>query len=120
MSAAIDCSTAQHYLWGGDCEGWHLLKAAGLSVIEERMPPGRAEARHLHQRAQQFFYVLDGEVKLEVDGITHRLGPRQGIAVAPGCPHQLFNDGPGDARFLVISSPPSHGDREPAPATALA
>jgi hypothetical protein len=28
--------------------------------------------------------------------------------------HQVFNRGREDARFLVISQPPSHGDREPA------
>ena len=35
--------TAEHYKWGGaggaDCDGWHLVKTAELSVIEELMPP---------------------------------------------------------------------------------
>jgi len=120
MSQPVDRSTAEHYLWGGDCEGWHLLKAAGLSVIEERMPPGRAETRHAHSKAQQFFYVLSGVATLEVDGVEHVLMPQQGLAVSPGTPHQLFNYGPEELRFLVISSPPSHGDREPCPLTLLA
>ncbi|HRE18150.1 MAG TPA: cupin domain-containing protein [Rhodocyclaceae bacterium] len=120
MSQPIDRNTAEHYTWGGDCDGWHLLKAAGLSVIEERMPPGRAETRHAHSKAQQFFYVLSGVATLEVDGIEHAIAPQQGLAVTPGTPHQLFNHGPEELRFLVISSPPSHGDREPCPLTALA
>lgn len=120
MSQPIDRSTAEHYVWGGDSDGWHLLKSAGLSVIEERMSPGRAETRHVHLKAQQFFYVLSGLATLEVDGIEHDLLPHQGLAVAPGTPHQLLNRGSEDLHFLVISSPPSHGDRAPCPATMLA
>ena len=51
-------ANARHYLWGGACDGWHLLAGDDLSVIEERMPPGTAEQRHSHVRARQFFYVL--------------------------------------------------------------
>lgn len=119
MSQPIDRSTAEHYVWGGDCDGWHLLKSSGLSVIEERMPPDRAETRHIHTKAHQFFYVLDGSATLEVDGSVFQLASQQGISVAPGTPHQLSNHGPEELRFLVISSPPSHGDREPCPLTAL-
>ena len=40
----IDRGTAEHYTWGDGCDGWHLVKGADLSVIQERMPPGaRAE-----------------------------------------------------------------------------
>lgn len=54
----ISKDTAEHYTWGGNCDGWHLVKNAELSIIEERMPSGTAEVRHFHQRAQQFFYIL--------------------------------------------------------------
>lgn len=46
---------AEHYIWGDHCDGWHLLKTERLSVIQERMPPGTAEQRHYHERAQQLF-----------------------------------------------------------------
>lgn len=105
----IDRDSAGHYRWGGDCDGWHLLKGPGLSVIEERVPPGRGESRHYHRHAQQFFNVLSGAAELEVDGATHRLGPGQGLAVAAGLPHSLRNAGEADVRFLVASSPPSQG-----------
>jgi len=26
---------AEHYRWGNDCDGWHLVKDGSLSVIEE-------------------------------------------------------------------------------------
>ena len=101
----------QHYGWGEGCEGWHLVRAQNLSVIEERMPPGSHEARHRHAAARQFFYVLAGVLTMEVDGTRHRLAARTGIEIAPGVAHQAINDGETDAEFLVISEPPSHGDR---------
>lgn len=51
---AIDRSSADHYVWGGVNDGWHLAKQPGLSVIEERIAPGASEIRHYHRRARQF------------------------------------------------------------------
>jgi len=102
---------AEHYTWGSDCDGWHLLKTPGLSVIQERVPPGRREVRHYHARAQQFFYVLAGTATLEVAGEVLEIGPRHGCAVPAKVPHQLGNQGKDDLEFLVISAPASHGDR---------
>jgi len=113
MKKPVSTNNSEHYTWGGDCDGWHLLRLPTASVIQERMPPGRAETRHVHQRAQQFFFVLSGQVTLEVDGEALRLRKRQGCYVAAGLPHSLRNEGRGAAEFLVISVPPSHGDRSP-------
>lgn len=107
----IERRNAEHYVWGGRCEGWHLLKTEGLSVIEERIPPGGSESRHHHARAGQFFYVLAGVLSFEIDGREFDLTPRQGIEISPTVPHRVFNRSADDAEFLVISSPPSHGDR---------
>jgi mannose-6-phosphate isomerase-like protein (cupin superfamily) len=109
----IDTSTAEHYTWGKECDGWHLVRTDALSVIEERMPPGSEEARHAHERARQFFFVLSGRATIECDGTRHHLGPQQGIEIAPGLSHQVFNESADALHFLVISSPPSHGDRVP-------
>ncbi len=113
--AAISTANARHYRWGDVADGWHLLEGDDLSVIEERMPPGAAEVRHRHARARQFFYVLEGELVMELDGTTHRLQPGQGLHVPPGTAHQARNDAAGVLRILVISAPRSHGDRETVP-----
>jgi mannose-6-phosphate isomerase-like protein (cupin superfamily) len=110
--STVSTANAAHYVWGRQCDGWHLLEGDDLSVIEERMPPGTAEVRHRHAQARQFFYVLDGEATLELGGVAHRLGARQGLHVPPGTPHQMRNETDAELRFLVISSPRSHGDRE--------
>ena len=107
----ISRESAEHYRWGDGCDGWQLVKGAGLSVIEERMPPGASEQRHLHKTARQFFYVLAGEMTMEVEGVEQRLGANEGLEIGPGMAHQAFNRGEGDVRFVVVSQPPSHGDR---------
>ena len=49
---SVSRENAEHYRWGVDCDGWHLVKDRQLSVIEEFMPPGAAEVRHYHERSQ--------------------------------------------------------------------
>jgi mannose-6-phosphate isomerase-like protein (cupin superfamily) len=108
----VGIDSAEHYRWGQVCDGWHLLKLDGLSVIRERVPPGAAETRHRHTLARQFFYVLDGAAVIEVDGARHTLAAGQGLHVPPGAAHQFRNESQADVHFLVVSVPKSHGDRE--------
>lgn len=110
--STVSTANAPHYTWGQQCDGWHLLQGFDLSVIEECMPPGTAEARHRHVRSRQFFYVLEGEAVLELEGVAHRLRAREGLHVPPGAAHQMRNESNGELRFIVVSSPKSHGDRE--------
>jgi mannose-6-phosphate isomerase-like protein (cupin superfamily) len=111
----ISTKSAEHYKWGGpqgtDCDGWHLVKTPELSVIEELMPPNTSELRHSHAHARQFFFVLEGELTLEVDHHNLVLQPGEGLEISPGQQHQAINRSAAAARFLVTSQPPSHGDR---------
>jgi quercetin dioxygenase-like cupin family protein len=115
MTAPVSRDHAEHYVWGDGCDGWHLLRGEALSVIEERMPAGTKEQRHFHKRSQQFFYVLEGELTMELAGVLYRLAAGRGLEIAPGESHQAMNQSEGDVRFLVVSQPPSQGDRVPAP-----
>ena len=107
----IDRRTAQHYSWGNNCDGWHLIKNDALSIIEEKMPPGTSEVRHYHQKSNQFFYVLKGNLQINVEGNELTLNSGEGVHIKAGERHQVFNRSANDAEFLVISNPPSHGDR---------
>jgi mannose-6-phosphate isomerase-like protein (cupin superfamily) len=107
----VNRGNAEHYRWGDDCDAWYLVNDEQLSVIEEFMPPGAAEIRHHHEKAQQFFYILSGEVMMEVEGQTTLLQAGSGIRVMPGKRHQIRNPSSGPVRFLVVSHPRSHGDR---------
>jgi mannose-6-phosphate isomerase-like protein (cupin superfamily) len=111
MTEVVDIGTGRHYLWGAASEGWHLVERADLSVIQERVPPGDRERRHVHSTARQFFYVLEGEAVLEVAGARFALRAGQGLEVPPGAPHQFLNESARAVTFLVVSAPRAHGDR---------
>jgi mannose-6-phosphate isomerase-like protein (cupin superfamily) len=107
----VSVENAEHYTWGGICDGWHLLKSSALSVIQERVPPGCAEVKHYHEKAHQFFFVLSGEATLEINDKKMVLGPQEGVSVPPNVSHRLLNETDQDLSFIVVSSPASHGDR---------
>ena len=107
----VSAANASHYVWGGDCDGWHLLRTPELSIIEENMPPGTWEKRHYHVRARQFFYVLAGELTMEIEREEFILRAGEGIEITPGRAHQAINRSPAATRFLVVSQPQAHGDR---------
>lgn len=107
----VSTENAEHYVWGEVCDGWHLLRREEVSIIQERVPAGATEVMHYHTRARQFFYILDGEgaMVLEDREITLRKG--QGMEIAPEVRHQFKNASTADVHFLVISVPPTRGDR---------
>jgi mannose-6-phosphate isomerase-like protein (cupin superfamily) len=75
------------------------------------MPPGTAETRHHHTRARQFFFVLEGELTIEIEHHEFLVRSGQGIEVSPGQIHQASNHSKAPLRIVVTSQPPSHGDR---------
>ena len=107
----ISKANAEHYIWGEQCDGWHLVKGQELSVIHERMPGNTAEVRHYHERSRQFFFVLSGVAVLEVAGVRHELSAQEGVEVPPRVAHQMKNEAAADVEFLVISQPTTRGDR---------
>lgn len=107
----VNTENSEHYRWGNDSDGWHLLEFGSLSVIEENLSPYQNEKRHYHNEAQQFFYVLAGVAHLEISGEVFELRAGSGIHIPAKQPHQVANNGATDLRILVISQPKSHGDR---------
>lgn len=108
----ISKKNAEHYNWGDNCDGWHLVKSTHLSIIHEKMPPHTSEVRHFHKHSRQFFFVLSGALTLEVDGEIIQLKCNEGYEIHPGVPHQAFNNTNTISEFLVTSQPNSSGDKE--------
>ncbi|GGD32663.1 MULTISPECIES: cupin domain-containing protein [Franconibacter] len=107
----ISKTNAEHYLWGGDCDGWHLVKAQDLSVIQQRMPSGRGEQCHYHETVRQCFFVISGEMTVELNNTVFVLKPGESLEVAPGQLHQIRNEANPDTEYLVISQPMTRNDR---------
>ncbi|MEO7766270.1 MAG: cupin domain-containing protein [Ferruginibacter sp.] len=107
----VSVKNAEHYKWGQSNDGWHLLKTANLSVIEECMFAGNAEGLHFHKKAEQLFYILSGEAVFETGKDIYYLSRGESVHVLPGIVHKISNNGPSELHFIVISSPAAHGDR---------
>lgn len=107
----ISTKTAPHFFWGNHCEGWWLKKNGHFTVICEIMPKGSSEKRHFHRETEQFFYILEGTLSIELDDVVHHLQQNESIAVMSRIKHKVFNQSDQHVKFLVISSPDSHEDR---------
>lgn len=100
---------------------------SSLSVFEVVVPPGFDVGAHTHTRAQEFFYILDGELELlafepvaRTEEGWHEWESPDGnrvvrataggcMFVPPGCPHAFRNATDKPARMLFQSCPsPDH------------
>jgi quercetin dioxygenase-like cupin family protein len=98
--------------WG---EGLAVIKATGadtggrIAMIEVTEPPGAVAPRHVHHKEDEGFWVLEGEVTLDVGGTTivaragdYAFGPRD-------LPHS-YRVGPDGCRMLFIVTPAGFED----------
>lgn len=109
--SVVNRGNAEHYRWGEVCDGWRLSSGNDLSVIEERIPPGRGEIAHFHRRARQVFYVLTGRLVIHLPDCTRELRPSDSLEVGPQTVHRVHNPFEQEVTFLVISSPSTAEDR---------
>jgi mannose-6-phosphate isomerase-like protein (cupin superfamily) len=107
----VSTNNTEHYLWGQGCDGWRLLHGDDLSVIQERVPAGKAEVMHYHEHARQFFYILEGQAQMAFEDQVVLLQKGDGIEIPPLTKHRFENMSDQEVHFLVISSPKSQGDR---------
>lgn len=111
MPNIVDIENSEKYTWGDQCLGWHLVKREELSVIQEEVPPGKSEKRHYHKVGRQFFYILNGEAVMEIEGNNYTLRKNQGIQIEPKDKHKFKNESGENVQFLVVTMPKIVGDR---------
>jgi len=107
----VDKQTAEHYLWGDNCDSWILADTEGLSVKQEKMPPATREKLHFHTQAQQFFFVLKGTATFYLDENKTIVTSQKGILIQPKTKHYIANETSEQLEFLVISQPTTNNDR---------
>ena len=49
------------------------VKELGVNAVV--LPPGFTTRRHFHERQEELYLVLDGEIEFDLNGSLHRLGP---------------------------------------------
>jgi quercetin dioxygenase-like cupin family protein len=75
-----------------------------VAVIEHLAPRGAGSPLHVHSREDEWFYVIEGELTIWVDGETI-LAPAGSFVFGPkGIPH-TFAVSSEIARFLLVAEP---------------
>ena len=83
---------------------------AKQSLAEAALPPGGATERHYHKVSEEFYFILSGTGKMEIDGETQEVSVGDGILIPPGAWHQITADGE-ELRLLCCCAPPyEHSD----------
>jgi quercetin dioxygenase-like cupin family protein len=75
-----------------------------ISVVDVRVPKGKATPLHMHPDSEETIFVIDGDVLLHVDGQNHDFGPGASWTILRGTPH-AFAVRSSEARMLVIFTP---------------
>lgn len=88
-----------------------FVDSPGLSVKQELMPAQTAETLHYHEKAQQFFFILNGTATFEVEGESYIVQAGEGFHIAPGKKHNISNNTTGDLEFILSSQPSTNEDR---------
>jgi len=110
-TSSIGKDNAPAFTWREVCLGWTLVDQPSLHVIEERMPPGTFELRHVHTSTHQFYFVLEGRATVVSDAGRFEVAAMHGIEIPPRLEHQMRNESDTDLEFLVISTRRPREDR---------
>ena len=62
---------------------------------------GALPPEHLHPRQTEHFEVLEGTLRVIVDGLEARYGAGETFTVPPGAVHQMAGEGPARVRWEV-------------------
>lgn len=101
----IECRADQ--LWFGNTLVKIAISAAdgadGLCVIEHHAPLGEAPPLHVHQREDEIFILLAGEMRFQVGDQTIRASAGDRLLAPKGIAHAFCVVSPAGARFLTVT-----------------
>jgi mannose-6-phosphate isomerase-like protein (cupin superfamily) len=79
------------------------------SLAEARVQAGGSTQRHYHRLSEEFYFILEGTARMEIDGATRQVGPGDAILIPAGAWHTIAAEEP--LRFLCCCAPPyAHED----------
>lgn len=112
MSAAFDPPPARAGMVIPLGPGSQLtLKAVGaetdgaFALMEYLLAPGGGAGLHSHSREDESFYVLAGELAVQLGDASVVVTPGEFVRIPRGAPHAFVNRGPGPLSALVLLTP---------------
>lgn len=82
----------------------------GMNVIT--LEPGQRGRIHAHERQEEVYLVLEGELTLVVEGEEHVVARDGGVRVGPSVRRQLVNAGPDRLVLLALGGAGEHAGRD--------
>lgn len=83
-------------------------QAEGASCTEWVAVPGFDTGLHVHERLEETWYVLEGELEFRLGEETFNAASGACVFVPPHVPHAFANRTQAAAKFLLMTSPPTH------------
>jgi mannose-6-phosphate isomerase-like protein (cupin superfamily) len=102
-----DAATVDHLWFLDTLASVHVASSQGthgISVLERRAPYGDSPALHLHRAEDEVFYILEGELRFQVEHAQRRLGPGQTLLAPQGVPHTYRVESAEGAHWLTITT----------------
>jgi mannose-6-phosphate isomerase-like protein (cupin superfamily) len=76
-----------------------------FTIVEDTTPPGGGPPPHVHQREDEGFVVLEGEIEVLLGDRWVRVPPGTSVFGPRGVPHTFRNVGKAPSRMIVTISP---------------
>jgi aromatase len=67
--------------------------------------PGEAVAEHYHPYSQEYLVVVEGELRLDLDGVPNTIGTDEAVLIPRGVRHRVVNATGAPARAVFFLSP---------------
>ena len=83
------------------------------SFAEARIPPGENTLLHRHHHSEELYHVTAGSGRMVLGDEEFVIATGDTVAIPPGTPHRVINDGSEPLVILCCCSPPyAHDDTE--------
>lgn len=89
----------------GDSGPKYLMKGPRSNFAIVQFQAGQDFKAHYHNVMEENFYILEGEVDIEVDGVVHTLSKGQMIHIDPKEVHYVINRSSGVVRMVSTLAP---------------
>ena len=95
----------------GDSGPKYLMKGPRSNFALVQFQAGQDSKAHYHNIMEENFFILEGEVDIEVDGVCHTLKAGQLIHIEPKEVHYVINRSNGPVKMVSTLAPYQEVDK---------
>ena len=87
-----------------------VYTAKYCQLVLMSLKPGEEIGEEVHETVDQFFRFEEGECKVVLDGVEHKIEAEYAVLVPAGTKHNIINTGATPLKLYTIYTPPEHKD----------